>query len=382
MVNNRLALDGGEPTIPEGPPHWPRTTPAIEDIVQQALADGSWGRYESQWSQKLIKSLSMDFGCEHVLLCSSGTIGVELALRGSGVKRDDEVILAGYDFPGNFRAIEAIGATPVLIDVIEGGWVIDPAMVAAAVSEKTTAIVVSHLHGQIADLTAIREALMVAAPQRNIVIVEDACQTAGGRIGKRKLGSLGNVGVLSFGGSKLLSAGRGGALITSDVDIHQRAKIFAGRGNDAFPLSELQAAVLLPQLDQLADFTTLRAVSAAKLIDITSAATALSGLSQVVSSDHEPAYYKLPWLLANPTQGGWTREEFVRVVRAEGVALDSAFRGFTRRSPRRCRVSAPLVNSQIAAQQTVLLHHPVLLESAETIQLVGEAIIKALRNAP
>ncbi len=126
MSLNRLAISGGEPAFPDGPPDWPRTTTAIEAAVQQALADGSWGKYESHWTDEVIATLSQLFGNEHVLLCSSGTIGVELALRGAGVKPNDEVILAGYDFPGNFRAIEAINAIPVLVDVIKDGWVIDP----------------------------------------------------------------------------------------------------------------------------------------------------------------------------------------------------------------------------------------------------------------
>ena len=57
--------------------------------------------------------------------------------------------------------------------------------------------------------------------------------------------------MLSFGGSKLLAAGRGGAMMTRDAEVHQRAKIFCQRGNHAFPLSELQAAVLVPQLESL-----------------------------------------------------------------------------------------------------------------------------------
>ena len=74
---------------------------------------------------------------DHALLCCSGTVAVELALRGVGVSAGDEVVLAAYDFPGNFRAIEAIGATPVLIDVQTDGWVVEPNDIAQALSEKT-----------------------------------------------------------------------------------------------------------------------------------------------------------------------------------------------------------------------------------------------------
>ncbi len=378
MSEHQLALHGGPPTIPEGPPSWPRTTREIENSVSEALSDGSWGKYESRWTQNLIEKLAAQFQSEHVVLCSSGTIAVELALRGVGVRADDEVILAGYDFPGNFRAIEEIGALPVLVDVIQDGWIIDPTAVSDSISNKTKAIVVSHLHGQIADIAAIRAAL----DGTTIAIVEDTCQSPGGFVEAEPLGSQGDVGVLSFGGSKLLSAGRGGAVLTNDTDIFQRAKIFANRGNDAFPLSQLQAAALLPQLNELHSYTQRRHENVKRLVELTENLKRLTSLQQAVAREFLPAYYKVPWLLANPTQGGWTRDEFIQAIQAEGIAIDSAFRGFTRRSPRRCRKNGSLVNSQIAAQQTVLLHHPVLLESAETIKKVASAIERVLAHDP
>lgn len=381
MSDNKLAIAGGTPTIPEGPPSWPQTTAAIRKAVQSALDDQSWGKYESHWTEDVTSTLSGIFASEHVQLCSSGTIAVEVALRSVNVKQDDEVLLAGYDFPGNFRAIESIGARPVLIDVVKDGWVVDPNNIASATTKKTKAIVVSHLHGQIADIEAIRDATSDALDSK-IAIVEDNCQSPGGSLQRNPLGTFGDVGVLSFGGSKLLSAGRGGAVITNNADVFQRAKIFSNRGNDAFPMSQIQAAMLLPQLSELKSKTLTRSKNADSLIQLTSEIKQLSGLTQLVAEDHLASYYKLPWLLANPTQGGWTREEFVNAIRAEGVAIDTAFRGFTRRSARRCRKSGTLINSQIASQQTVLLHHPVLLEPEETIRKVALAINRVLATSP
>ncbi len=235
-------------------------------------------------------------------------------------------------------------------------------------------MIVSHLHGQIANIPAIKSVIETSGYA--IPILEDNCQAPGGRLGNQPLGSLGDISVLSFGGSKLLSAGRGGALMTNNAEFFQRAKIYANRGNDAFPLSQLQAAVLLPQLSDLEHQTNVRSQNAACLIQATADLPMLTGLSQVIDGEPLAAYYKLPWLLANATRGGWTRAEFVRAFQAEGLAIDTAFRGFTRRTARRCRKVGSLVNSQIAAQQTILLHHPVLLESVETIKLVGEVIKK------
>ena len=146
---------------PAGRFPWPIVSDEIKSNVDQALADGSWGQYDGRWTDELTVKLQQEFKSQQVTLCSSGTVAVELALRGAGVKPGDEVILAGYDFPGNFRAIEAIGAKPVLVDVVEDGWVIDANHVQAALSDLTSAIIVSHLHGQVADIGSIRQEFLV-----------------------------------------------------------------------------------------------------------------------------------------------------------------------------------------------------------------------------
>lgn len=390
MTKNELAIKGGEALLHDAQPQWPTANPAIRELVSTALEDGSWGKYESRWSTILLEKLRQHFRSEHILTCCSGTIAVELALRGAGVGAGEEVILAGYDFPGNFRAIESIGAFPVLCDVVDGGWVIDPQQIEQAISPTTTAIIISHLHGQIADMPTIRRLVEDWNQRRakKIWIIEDACQTPGGSIGGQPLGSFGDVAALSFGGSKLLSAGRGGAMTTHSPEVLQRARIYNSRGNEAFPLSQLQAAVLGPQLDELNQLTAVRHRNATRLIEGTHDIETLLGLQQVVgpqeSANEEllvPAFYKLPWLLKDRTTG-WSRGEFIAAIQAEGVNIDAGFRGFLRRSSRRCRRVGVLANSQVAAQQTLLLHHPMLLASAETIDLVVAAIRKVATASP
>lgn len=390
MAKNELAIKGGDAILHNAQPQWPIASRAIREAISTAFEDGSWGKYESRWSTILLEKLRQHFGCEHILPCSSGTIAVELALRGAGVSAGDEVILAGYDFPGNFRAIESIGAFPVLCDVVNGGWVIDAQQIEPAISPTTTAIIVSHLHGQIADVQAIRRQVEDWNQRRakKIWIIEDVCQTPGASIGGQPLGSFGDVAALSFGGSKLLSAGRGGAVITPSPEALQRARIYNSRGNEAFPLSQLQAAVLGPQLDELNELTALRSQTAARIIEATHDMETLFGLRQVDCSQKSamedalvPAYYKLPWLLMDRTTG-WSRREFVEAIQAEGVNIDAGFRGFLRRSSRRCRRIGVLANCQVAAQQTLLLHHPILLASDEIIDLVVAAIRKVATASP
>lgn len=336
------------------------------------MEQGLWGKYDSELGDSLVTQLTSRFGVQHAMTCSSGTIAVELALRGVGVKPSDEVLLAAYDFPGNFRAIEAIGARPVLIDVSPYQCLMDPNLVESAVDENTRAIIVSHLHGQVADMNEFRR----IADQHQLAIVEDACQSPGGILHGQPLGSFGDVGVLSFGGSKLLSAGRGGAILSDDPAVLQRAKIFSNRGNDAFPLSQLQAAALLPQLDDLDKTADQRHKNCLLLHQrlaesFASALVANHDTKNVFDFPDRTATYKFPLMVPKAL-----RPAFIECLNAEGISAGEGFRGFYTRTARRCRKPMELPNSRAAAEQTVLLHHPVFLESEEYLVKLADTIIR------
>jgi dTDP-4-amino-4,6-dideoxygalactose transaminase len=306
----------------------------------------------------------------YALTCSSGTIAVELALRGLQVNAGDEVLLSGYDFAGNFRAVEAIGAHPVLIDLAENTWAIDPTQIEPALSARTKAIVVSHLHSSIAPMRHI----MAIARARNLRVVEDACQAQGAIVEGRTAGTWGDVGVWSFGGSKILTAGRGGAVFTAQSDVAQRMKIYCERGNHAFALSELQAAVLLPQLAKLTERNEHRYESVQTILEKTSASRCLK--RPAIESHDRAAYYKMSWFYDSAACASVAREEFIKAAQAEGLALDSGFRGFTLRPESRCRKVGALYQCRRATEQTVLLHHPVLIEPPPTAVLAGRALAK------
>lgn len=348
---------------------WPRDDAEVREALAAALADGSWGRYHGPHVERLSAALSESFASPYVLPCCSGTFAVELALRAVQIGEGDEVLLAGYDFPGNFRAIEAIGARPVLVDIDPAGWAIDHRLLAAACGDRTRAVVVSHLHGGLAPMREV----MHAAAEQGLKVIEDACQCPGAVVQGRWAGTWGDCGVLSFGGSKLLTAGRGGAVMTRDAAAHQRAKIYCDRGNHAFPLSELQAAVLLPQLVRLAERNQQRARAVARLLERLENAPALvPRVSDLEASS--PAYYKVGFLYDAAAGGGRNREQFILAAQAAGVPIDAGFRGFALRGARRCRVYGDLSASRRAAEEALVLHHPVLLEPLETIDCLVHSL--------
>ncbi len=374
MSSEQLAMEGGPARLPGGPPDWPPPDEAIRQALEAAFRDGSWGRYEGPHSGVLTERLGSWLDVDYVLLVASGTIAVEMALRGLGIGSGDEVILGGYDFSGNFRSIEAVGARPVLVDIQANSWCLNIEALEEAVTPATRAVIVSHLHGCLVPMRR----LMELAGRLNLQVLEDACQVPGATVEGRLAGGWGDVGVFSFGGSKLLTAGRGGAVVTRCPQIHQRAKIFYERGNQAVPMSELQAAVLAPQLDRLDERNQQRRESAERLLRRLGHVELLRPAAAPPSSCRT-AYYKVPWRLVAETDR-LHRASLIGAARAEGVALDEGFRGFTRRGSRRCRRVGSLPEARRAAERTVLLHHPVLLESAAIVEEVGTALEKVVRG--
>lgn len=371
---DRPAILGGAPAFPHGPPPWPPPGLAA-DVLAAVAADGSWGRYHGDHVPALEAELAAAFAVPFVLTCASGTLAVEAALRAVRVGPGDEVILAGYEYESNFLTVHALGAKPVLADVAPHNWNLDPAALAAAASPATKAVLCSHLHGGLVPMRAVCE---WAAP-RGIGVVEDAAQAPGAAVDGKPAGAWGDAGVLSFGGSKLLTAGRGGAVLARDRAVYQRAKLWLHRGVQAWaPLPELAAALLRPQLAALPADTARRAnrvrLLACELADV-------PGLTPFpAAAGDTPAYYKLGFRY-DPGAFGLTRDVFVAALRAEGVAFDAGFAALAAgRSPSRYRAAGELSEATAAGLGCVKLHHP-LLGGAEADVRRAAAAVRAVYAA-
>jgi dTDP-4-amino-4,6-dideoxygalactose transaminase len=365
------ALLGGSPVRPQGPPAWPAPDEEVLHALLTAYHDGSWGKYHGGKVEHLEQRLAEYHGVAHALTCGSGTFAVELALRALKIGPGDEVLLAAYDFPGNFLSVHAVGATPVLVDVDPGNWNLCPEGLGAAVGPLTRAVIASHLHG---GLVPMRQVMEVAAGH-DLRVIEDAAQCPGALVQGRRAGTWGDVGILSFGGSKLLSAGRGGALLARHADVAQRARLHLLRGNVVCPLSELQAAVLLPQLDKLDARNAHRTGSVAHLRE---RLAGVSGFRFLVNgvADNQPGYYKVGVQL-DAAHFGLSRAQFVEALRAEGIAFDEGFRALhVGRSPSRFRQARDLNESERAHHGMVVLHHPVLLGNGSDLDEVVVAVDK------
>ena len=340
------------------PPSWPIQDEDIRAVLDAMYLDGSWGRYHGPHCEALRDALREFHNVEHVRLSCSGTSAVELALRAANVGPGDEIILAAYDYKANFANILAHGATPVLIDTLPELPAPDPALLNEAVTIKTKAVICSHLHGSVAAIDEFQS----VAKQHDVPVIEDACQSPGAIIGGRVAGSIGDIGILSFGGSKLLTAGRGGAVLTNNATYAQRIRLYTERGNDAYPLSEMQAAVLLPQLAKLHDRNVTRHARVSRILQRLPADGPIRSSLTEVTDDDLPSYYKVAFYLAE-NDDGLTRDTLAERARSNGIALDAAFPALHKiHSQRRFRAVGELPNASALHHNLLTLHHPILLD--------------------
>lgn len=376
-LEERPACLGGTPTRQSAPPTWPIADAAVQESLLKCLHAGDWGRYAGPFCQQLVHELATRHAVEHVFLCSSGTAAIELALRGLNISTGDEVLLAGYDFKGNFLDVLTVGARPILIDVNPTTGQLDVTQIAEACTDRTRAVIASHLHGGQVWLPKLRQAI----DDRGIAIIEDACQMPLAPLSSHLAGTAGDVGVISFGGSKLLTAGRGGAIVTHRADVAARIRRYNERGNTAYPLSELQAAVLLPQLAQLDERRIERRQRVSELAAALADGTAVELMNppdQVAGTD----YYKVLLRYHAEACDGLSRDQFAQALQAEGMAIYPGFRGLHLIHARsRFRTINSLLQATRADAEWLVLHHPVLLAGSAAVQEVARAITKIQRFA-
>lgn len=167
------------------------------------------------------KELRAKFDINHALLMTSGKAALMSALIGMGIGPGDEVIVPAYTYMATAVSVVSVGAMPVIAEVDET-LMIDPVDVEKKITDRTKAIIPVHMMGYPCNM----EAIMNVAKKHNLKVLEDACQADGGSFKGQRLGTFGNAGALSFNYYKIISAGEGGALLTNEKEIFEKALIF------------------------------------------------------------------------------------------------------------------------------------------------------------
>lgn len=363
-------------------PAWPLPNQDILDEVNALLSSGDWAKYQPAVLERLRSKIADFLSCRHVRLVPSGSAAMELALRAAALATPPgnaatlpagppEVICPAFDYPGNARAIRLVGALPVLVDNAESGWTIDPTAVTNAATTNTVAVIASHLYGEIAAVAELRQ----ICDRHGWLLIEDVCQMPGGRIGDKPLGSFGHIATWSFGGSKPLTAGCGGAVTTDDDRVAQRLATYADRPSDAYPLSPLQAAALLPQWSSLAQLTVSQNQSLTRLRSILADTTPAWSLPKQVGSGHCPVFYKIPIVIAAKwIAAGITPTQIIDHANSLGIPAGLPFRLPGRLAPSRGRIDS-LIHAQELAARTWLVDHRVLAADESGIDQLAAAMM-------
>jgi dTDP-4-amino-4,6-dideoxygalactose transaminase len=203
---------------------------------------------------------------------SSGTAALELVLRAMGIGPGDEVIVPTYTFIATAEAVSAVGAKPVLVDVDPETALVTAEIVAAALTDRTRAVIPVHLFGRTVDMDPI---LDICRP-RGIKVIEDACQAHSARYRGRPVGSIGDAGCFSFYPTKNLGGwGDGGALVTDDAELERDVRLLRTHGESprhnhqvtagTDRLDALQAAILSVKLRHLGEWNQARRDAAERL---------------------------------------------------------------------------------------------------------------------
>jgi dTDP-4-amino-4,6-dideoxygalactose transaminase len=210
-------------------------------------------------------------GVRHAIGCASGTDALLLGLLGAGVRPGDEVITTPFTFVATAEVIEHAGARPVFVDIDEATFNLDPALIEAAITERTRAIIPVHLYGLSCDMTAIGK----IAARNKLKVIEDCAQATGSRWQGNYVGAIGDAGAFSFFPTKNLGAiGDGGMVLTDNDTLAEKVRMLRGHGakvRDHYELlgynsrlDSLQAAVLSLKLPLLEGWNRQRRANAAR----------------------------------------------------------------------------------------------------------------------
>jgi 8-amino-3,8-dideoxy-alpha-D-manno-octulosonate transaminase len=228
-----LAINGGKPV---------RTTPLTTECpgaqfyddkeqaeVTQAVESHSLFRWYGPQTPRKVAAFEKEFakvmGVKYVLGVTSGTASLHCALTALGVGPGDEVILPAWTWYSCYNAILLTGALPVFAETDES-FTMDPEDLERRITAQTKAVMVVHLYGAPANMDAI----MAVARRHNIKVLEDCAQAVGAQYKGKRLGSIGDIGAYSFQIHKTITAGEGGAVVTNDPLLYERAVRFHDLG--------------------------------------------------------------------------------------------------------------------------------------------------------
>jgi dTDP-4-amino-4,6-dideoxygalactose transaminase len=391
--DTQLALLGGTPVLTREPPAWPFFDEADRQALFETLESRVWGGYNDAVGE-LERRFASYHGATYGIAVANGTVSLEIALAAAGVSSGDEVIVPPITFVASATAISRLGAVPVFVDVDDQTINLDPDLVESLLTERTRAIVLVHFAGCPADL----DRFSALCQRHKLILIEDCAHAHGAEWRGQRVGSVGDFGSFSFQGSKNMTAGEGGILITSNAELAESARSIANQGRRTggawyehvnlgtnARLTGFQARLLLNQLARLPEQVKTRMCRAATLRDGLNRTGVLvptpATIDQRITAH---AFHLFSMNYSAEALGDVTAERFIAALKAEGLPVSSGYPYpiyHNQLFKDRPHIVHPCPNAEAYCKSTIWLPQNALLADEKWIGEALAAVDKVCVNA-
>ncbi len=327
--SGKLAILGGAPVVKSKQwPQWPYVDEKVIESITKTARSGVWCRIDG--GNYTVRTFEQEYaklmGAKLCVATGSGTQALSTCVEALGVGPGDEVITSPYTDMGTISSILTSRALPVLADLDPDSYQVDPADVKRRVTANTKVLMPVHIMGQPCNMDAI----MAIAKEKNLKVIEDACQAHFATYKGKTIGTIGDVGCFSFQSSKTIACGEGGSIIGNNEALMEQCYTVQnhgtsrkGRSETIGPkdrMNELEGAILLGQLEGVKARYELRNKNAAYLM---SKLKNFPGLvpQKLYEGTGSGSFYLYPMSFHKEHWNGVSRDTFLKAVAAEGISL-------------------------------------------------------------
>lgn len=334
--NSKPAILGGEPVRKQPFPSWPKFGAPEERALQGVLDSGKWGRGSGNAAARFEKMYAELLGARHCLATANGTAALFTSLNALEVGPGDEVLVPPYTFIATVNVVLLQHALPVFVDTDIETFQMDSTKTAAAITDRTAAMIPVHLGGGTVNMDAFLE----LSKKRRVPMIEDACQAHLAEWRGRKVSTLGDTGCFSFQASKNLNSGEGGAVLTNDDELAAKCYAFHnnGRGRKTgsydfsysaqganLRMTEFQAAMLVAQMTRLEQQTKTREQNAAYLTGMLDEIPGIE-TARTYEGCTRNAYHLYMFRYRKEAFAELPRATFLKAMGAEGIPCSGGYR--------------------------------------------------------
>lgn len=283
----------------------------------------STGKYVTQFEENFARYCGTEYG----VATSNGTTAIHLALAALGIGVGDEVIVPDLTFAATINAVIYTGATPVIVDIEEDSWCIDPEAIEKAITPATKAVIPVHIYGQPCNMGEICR----IARENALYIIEDCAEAHGAEWQNKKVGSFGTISCFSFFGNKVVTTGEGGMCVTDSMELNEKMRILRDHGMSKerkyyhevigfnYRMTNLQAAIGAAQVERIDDILNWREALEKQYRDV------FSNIGGVTIQRNDLAdRKKITWLVSILVEGR-KRDQVLSELKEQGVDVRAFF---------------------------------------------------------